>query len=86
MDFTELTAYLDSIPALGVPGCDMAIYKDHKLLYRHSAGFRDAEKTQPVKPDDTYWLFSCTKLFTTCAVPSTVRVSNRRSYTFIGIM
>lgn len=68
MDFTELTAYLDSIPALGVPGCDMAIYKDHKLLYHHSAGFRDAEKTQPVKPDDTYWLFSCTKLFTTCAV------------------
>ena len=68
MDFTELTAYLDSIPALGVPGCDMAVYQNHKLLYRHSAGFRDAEKTQPVRPDDTYWLFSCTKLFTTCAV------------------
>ena len=67
MDFTELTAYLDAIPTLGVPGCDMAIYQDHKQLYRHSAGFRDAEKTQPVKPDDTYWLFSCTKLFTTCA-------------------
>ena len=68
MDFTELTAYLDSIPALGVPGCDMAVYQNHKLLYRHSAGFRDAAKTQSVRPDDTYWLFSCTKLFTTCAV------------------
>ncbi len=67
MNFTELTAYLDSIPALGVPGCDMAVYQDHRQLYRHSAGFRDAAKTQPVKPDDTYWLFSCTKLFTTCA-------------------
>ena len=67
MDFTELTAYLDSIPALGVPGCDMAVYKDHALIYRHSAGFRDAEKKQAVRPDDTYWLFSCTKLFTTCA-------------------
>ena len=67
MDFTELTAYLDSIPALGVPRCDMAIYQDHKQVYRHSAGYRDAAKTQPVKPDDTYWLFSCTKLFTTCA-------------------
>ena len=67
MDFSELTAYLDSIPSLGVPGCDMAIYQNHKQLYRHSAGFRDADKTQPVKPDDTYWLFSCTKLFTTCA-------------------
>ncbi len=67
MDFTALTAYLDCIPALGVPGCDMAVYQDHKQLFRHSAGFRDAEKTQPVRPDDTYWLFSCTKLFTTCA-------------------
>ena len=67
MDFTELTAYLDSIPSLGVPGCDMAIYQDHRQIYRHSAGFRDADRAQPVKPDDTYWLFSCTKLFTTCA-------------------
>ena len=67
MDFSELTAYLDSIPSLGVPGCDMAVYQDHKQLFRHSAGFRDAAKTQPVKPDDTYWLFSCSKLFTTCA-------------------
>ena len=49
MDFTELTAYLDSIPALGVPGCDMAIYQDHKQVYRHSAGYRDAAKTQPVR-------------------------------------
>lgn len=67
MDFTKLTAYVDSIPSLGVPGCDLAVYKDHELIYRHSAGFRDAERTQPVRPDDTCWLFSCTKLFTTCA-------------------
>ncbi len=67
MNFSELTAYVDSIPALGVPGCDMAVYQDHKQIYRHSAGFRDAAKTQPVKADDTYWLFSCSKLFTTCA-------------------
>ncbi len=67
MEFKELTAYLDSIPALGVPGCDMAIYRDHQPIYRHSAGFRDADKKQPVRPDDTYWLFSCSKLFTTCA-------------------
>ncbi|MBR5109876.1 MAG: beta-lactamase family protein [Clostridia bacterium] len=67
MDFTKLTAYVDSLPSLGVPGCDMAVYQDHRQLYRHSAGSRDAAKTQPVRPDDTYWLFSCTKLFTTCA-------------------
>lgn len=67
MDFTKLAAYLDSIPTLGVPGCDMAVYKDHELLFRHSAGYRDEAKTEPVRPDDTYNLYSCTKVTATCA-------------------
>ncbi|MBR6186986.1 MAG: serine hydrolase [Clostridia bacterium] len=67
MDFSKLAAYLDSIPALGVPGCDMAVYRDHRLLFRHSAGYRDEEKTQPVRPDDTYNLYSCSKVTTSCA-------------------
>jgi CubicO group peptidase (beta-lactamase class C family) len=67
MDFSKLTAYLDSIPELGVPGCDLAVYRDHEMIYRHSAGFRDVEKKEPVRPDDTYCLYSCTKVFTTCA-------------------
>lgn len=67
MDFSKLTAYLDSIPGLGVPGCDLAVYRDHEMIYRHSAGFRDLEKKQAVRQDDTYCLYSCTKVFTTCA-------------------
>ena len=67
MDFTKLTAYLDTLSTVGVPGCDLAVYKDHEPLYRHQAGFRDAALTQPVREDDTYNLYSATKVFTTCA-------------------
>ncbi len=67
MDFTKLTAYLDSLQGVGVPGCDLAVYRDHEPIYRHQAGFRDAAHTQPVREDDTYNLYSCTKVFTTCA-------------------
>ena len=67
MDFSKLTAYVDSLPQAGVPGCDLAVYRDHQLLFRHGAGFRDDEKTQPIQGDETYCLYSATKVFTTCA-------------------
>ena len=67
MDFTHLTAYLESLSGAGVPGCDLAVYRDHAHVYRHMAGFRDAARTQPMRGDETYCLYSCTKVFTTCA-------------------
>lgn len=67
MNFSKLTAYLDSLSRVGVPGCDLAVYRGHEPLYRHMAGFRDAEGRQPVRGDETYNLYSCTKVFTTCA-------------------
>ena len=67
MDFTQLTAYVDSLPSVGVPGCELMVWKDHEAVYRHSAGFRDAAGTLPIRGDETYCLYSCTKVFTTCA-------------------
>ncbi len=67
MDFSKLTAYLDSLADVGVPGCDLAVYRDHEPVYRHAAGHRDAQKEQPMRGDETYCLYSCTKVFTTCA-------------------
>ena len=67
MDFSKLTAYLDSLAEQRVPGCDLAVYQDHQLLFRHQAGWRDAEKTVPMRGDETFCLYSCTKVFTTCA-------------------
>ena len=67
MDFTALTDYVDSLGAAGVPGCDLAVYRDHEPLYRHWAGHRDEAGAEPVRGDELYWLYSCTKVFTTCA-------------------
>lgn len=67
MDFSKLTAYLDTLQSVGVPGCDLVVFRDHEQLYRHQAGFRDAALTQSVRDDDTYNLYSATKVFTTCA-------------------
>ncbi len=68
MDFTKLTEYLDSLEALyGVPACDLAVYVRHEEVYRHGAGFSDAAKTKPVSPDDLYWVYSMTKVFTSAA-------------------
>lgn len=67
MDFSELTSYVDSLQEAGVPGCDLVVYRDHEQVFRHMAGWRDEKKTQPMRGDETYWIYSCTKVFTTCA-------------------
>ena len=67
MNFTKLEQYIDSLREKNVPGCDIAVYQDHRLLFRHQAGYRDEKGVCPVREDDTYWLYSATKLFTTCA-------------------
>ena len=48
MDFSALTAYLDSLKDVGMPGCDLAVYRDHRKIYRHHAGFRDREAGVPM--------------------------------------
>ena len=67
MNFEKLTAYMDSLPGIGVPSADIVVYRDHEQLYRHSVGFRDEARTQPLRGDETYRLYSCSKVFTTCA-------------------
>ena len=67
MNIPKLSAYLDSLSLVGVPGCDLAVYRGHDCLYRHAAGHRDADGAEPMRGDETYNLYSCTKVFTTCA-------------------
>ena len=67
MNFIRLTEYLDYLHKLNVPGCDLAVYRDHELIYRHQAGYRDLARTAPVRGDEVYLLYSATKVFTTCA-------------------
>ena len=67
MDFTPVKSVMDDITAWNIPGCDIAIMKDNKLVYRYSAGYSDLEKKTPVKGDELYYLFSATKPVTGAA-------------------
>ena len=68
MAFEKLTAYLDSLRGEGIPGCDLVVYRNHEMIYRHMAGFSDAEGKKPMQGNETYCIYSCSKVFTTCAV------------------
>ena len=78
MDFERLTDYLNILPTLNVPGCDLAVYKDHRLLYRHMAGCRDAENKTPMRGDEIYFLYSCSKVFTSCAAMQLIEQGKMR--------
>ena len=69
MDFSPVIDYIENTlrKEMGVPGCDIKIMRDHETLLRYSSGTRDYENTQPVRLDDMYLLFSCTKPITCAA-------------------
>ena len=66
--FEPLTAFVDSVSKhYGIPSCDMIVYKDGEEIYRHLAGFSDAEGKVPASTNDLYRLFSATKISTCTA-------------------
>ena len=56
MRFEKLTAYLDHLTEEGVPGSEIAVWVNHRPVYRHCAG--------EAKGGETYWLYSATKVLT----------------------
>ena len=67
MDFSALSAFIDSLPKRGIPGCDVIVTLDHKQLFRHMAGWRDREAGLPMRGDEMYFLYSCSKPVTVAA-------------------
>lgn len=56
--FSKLTTYLDSLKeSYSIPFCELALYRDHKPVYRHCAN------TLP----NSYWIYSITKISTMVA-------------------
>ena len=62
MNFSKLTAYLDSLEREGIPGCDLAVWQDHRCIYRHQAGWKDAQRTIPANGSEVYRLYSTSKV------------------------
>jgi len=67
MNFDKLTAYIDSLQSLGVPSGDMIVYRDHEMIYRHMSGYRDRVMSVPLTGKETYSVYSCSKVMTSCA-------------------
>ena len=65
--FEDLTALLDSFAERGVPGNDCAVYHHGELVYRHMNGYSDFESKTPVKGDELYNIYSCSKPLTCTA-------------------
>jgi CubicO group peptidase (beta-lactamase class C family) len=69
MDFTKLTAYLNTLEEkYGVHGLDFKLMKEHETVYRHMTGHSDYNLTVPVSEHDLYEVYSCTKIITMTAV------------------
>ncbi|MBQ8895013.1 MAG: beta-lactamase family protein [Clostridia bacterium] len=71
--FEKVTEYLNqTVPGEIIPGCDLLIYRKGELIYRKQFGWRNYLKTEGVREDDYYFLYSCTKVMTTAAAMSLV--------------
>ena len=47
--FTKLINLMDSFLEMGVPGFDLAVYKDGKCVLRYMGGYSDLENKIPMK-------------------------------------
>ncbi|MBQ6824023.1 MAG: beta-lactamase family protein [Clostridia bacterium] len=71
--FEKVDAYLqETVPGAIIPGCDLLIYRKGELIWRKQYGWRNYKKTEAVRTDDYYYLYSCTKIMTTAAAMSLV--------------
>lgn len=65
--FEKTKALCESFLNMGVPFFDLLVYKDGKALFRHSGGYVDVENKIPVKGDELFNIYSCSKPITVTA-------------------
>lgn len=54
-----------------VPGMEICVYHKHKQVFRYRCGYRDLESGEPMRGDETFYMYSCTK-FLTCVTALTL--------------
>lgn len=65
MNFSKLNDFIRSLPACGIPGCEIAVTYKGEQVFRTRTGYSDKEFTKPVSPSDIYRMYSVSKV-TTC--------------------
>ena len=59
--------YCDSFLESGLPGFDLAVYKNGECILRYKNGYSDLENKICVQGNERYNIYSCSKVFTCCA-------------------
>ncbi len=65
--FEKLKKFCDSFLELGVPGFDLAVYKDGECILRYMNGYSDIENGIKIKGNERYNIYSCSKMITCTA-------------------
>lgn len=67
MDFTNLKNCMDTLVSDEKrPSVDVAVYREHQLLFRYFTGVKDIENGGDIKGDELYFIYSMTKMITCC--------------------
>ena len=67
MDFSIVASYMDTLVRSGLPCCDISVFQSHQPIFSYRAGWKDENRRIPLNGDETYNLYSCSKVFTSCA-------------------
>lgn len=65
--FEKTKAFLDNFLNIGIPGFDCLVYHEGKEVFRYMNGFSDIENAVPVKGNEIYNIYSCSKPITCTA-------------------
>ena len=66
--FEKTKALCDSFLEMGVPGFDLMICKDGQCILRYMNGYSDRHYKTPMKGDEQYNIYSCSKVITCVAL------------------
>ena len=65
--FERTIEFCDSFIEKGLPGYDLAVYKDGECLFRHMNGYSDYENRIRIQGTEKYNIYSCSKIITCTA-------------------
>jgi len=59
--------FCDTFLSMGIPGFDLAVYKDGECILRYINGYSDLENKIPMNGKEKYYIYSCSKPITCTA-------------------
>ena len=65
--FEQTKALCQHFLKLGIPCFDLIVYKDGQCVLRHMGGYADPENKIPIRGNEKYHIYSCSKLITCAA-------------------